>query len=182
MTSLRNGADFLSLDVMQRRRFVSLIAGGAAAPAVLSRIARAQPLSDVGSLLKERPICTAVGVRAAYPCLEPGRRIDRWTVVELLDPKRGEIPLVLATASGERFRVDVLRRDEGAPGVANTAALSLYLCNQGKGRQATREEHGLGVMALARALEDGSPTPRLPLLTLRERNRRFPAGPSARIG
>ena len=154
---------------------MSLIAGGAAAaPMVMSRVAGAKPLSRARALLTDKPLCTAVGVRAAYPSLQPGQRIDRWTMVELLDPKRGEIPLVLATAVGERFRVDVLRRDEAALGVANTTALSLYLCNQGKGRQATREEHGLGVMALARALEDGSATPRIPLLTLRERNRRFP--------
>jgi len=156
---------------MERRRFVSLLAGGVAAPAVLSRVARANPLGAGGSLLA--PICTVAQVAAAYGCLQPGQKIDRWTVVEVLDPRRGDIPLVLATASGERFRVDVFRRDDAAPGVANTAALSLYLCNQGQGRQATREEHGLGVMALARALEDGSATPRLPLLTLRARNRRF---------
>ena len=148
---------------------MSLVAGAAAVPAVMSRTARG------ASLLDER-LCTADDVKRAYALLQPGQRIERWTVVEVMDPRRGEIPLVMATASGERFRVDVLRHDPAAPGVSNTAALSLYLCNQGKGRQATREEHGLGVMALARALEDGATTPRLPLLTLRERNRRFPTG------
>src|SRR5262245_1893468 len=167
---------------MHRRRFVSLVAGGAAAPVVLPRIALGKPASAGKVLFGDQPICAADGVRRAYACLQPGQRVERWTVVEVLDPRRGEIPLVLATASGERFRVDVLRRDEASPGVANTAALSLYLCNQGKGRQATREEHGLGVMALARALEDGRDVPRLPLLTLRERNRRFPAGAAAGIG
>jgi hypothetical protein len=165
---------------MQRRRFVSLVAGGAAAPAVLSRLVSAAPLAGGGSLFT--PPRTAADVSAAYACLRPGQRIERWTFVEVLESRRGDVPVVLATTSGERFRVDVLRRDDAAPGVAHTAALSLYLCNQGGGRQATREEHGLGVMALARALEDGSGTPRLPLLTLRERNRRFPAGAVAGPG
>jgi hypothetical protein len=165
---------------MKRRRFVSLVVTGAAAPVVLSKVAAAQPLAGARALFA--PLCTADGVLEAYPGLRPGTRFGRWTVVELLDPRRGEIPLVLATSGGERFRVDVLRRDPAAPGVANTTALSLYLCNQGEGCQATREEHGLGVMELARVLEDGAATPRLPLLTLRERNRRFASGAAARNG
>ncbi len=123
-------------------------------------------------------------VRAVLGGLQIGSRIERWTIVAILDPSHGGIPVVMATATGERFRVDVLRRDDAALGVANTSQLSLYLCNQGRGTLATEEEHGLGAMALARALEKTEKTAaQLPrLLTLRERNQRFQGGTFSVVG
>ena len=125
-----------------------------------------------------RPLTTRDEVAAFFGPLAAGARVDRWTLVEIHDAASGGVPVVMATAGGERFQVDVLRRDDRAPGVANTRSLALYLCNAGDGRAASDEEHGLGAMALARALDEreaaGAPVPKL--LTLAERNARFPRG------
>jgi hypothetical protein len=111
--------------------------------------------------------------------LRPGMALDRWTVVAVHPVHLGAIPVVLATADGIRFQVDVMARDpEGPPGVAQTEHLSLYLRNRGDGQTATDEEQGLGAMSLARVLRaresEGVTVP--PLLTLAERHRRHPDG------
>jgi len=162
---------------MDRRTFLSVLAGGTAV-VLTGRLGWARAPYREGPLLAEPQ------VRAVLGAVQVGTRIDRWTVVSILDTAHGGIPVVLATSTGERFRVDVLRRDDHALGVANTAELSLYLCNQGRGSRATDEEHGLGAMALARRLERGAaphaPLPRL--LTLRERNQRFRDGAFSVVG
>lgn len=111
--------------------------------------------------------------------LARGTVIDRWTVVAVHDVTLGAIPVVLATAKGEHFQVDVMARDPDGPrGVAETEHLSLYVQNRGDGRTATEEEQGLGAMSLAAVLRareaDGARTPAL--LTLNERHRRHPDG------
>jgi hypothetical protein len=120
-------------------------------------------------------------VLALFGSLQPGSTIGRWTIAAIHDVHLGGIPVVLSTASGDRFQVDVVRRDcsPGAvAGVGNTASLSVFLLNDGDGSLATREEHGLGAMALADALNHreaaGVELPRL--LTLAERQARFPRG------
>ena len=87
--------------------------------------------------------------------------------------EKGGVAVVMATASGEHFQVDVLARDAAQPGVAHTTALELYLVNQGDGKKRSDEEQGLGAMALARAL-DGVTVPGI--ITLRERTSRFAGG------
>ncbi|HZS36859.1 MAG TPA: hypothetical protein VFF06_08535 [Polyangia bacterium] len=164
------------MEKLDRRRFLLLgVASGVAAAAgggiFFNRRAVRRPVAI-------RPLTTLPEVHAFFGPLTEGAAIDRWTVVAIHDVSSGGIPVVMATAGGEKFQVDVLRRDERAPGVANTRSLSLYLHNQGDGRAASHEEHGLGAMALALALEEreaaGAPLP--PLLTLAERNARFPRG------
>jgi hypothetical protein len=159
---------------MDRRRFLSALAGGTA-------VVAAGRLSWARAPYREAPLVGAAEARAALGGLTPGSRLERWTIVSVLDPSQGGIPVVMATAEGVRFRVDVMRRDQSAPGVANTRAFSLYLCNQGRGSKDTCEEHGLGAMALARHLERvGTPLPSL--LTLGERNRRFRGGAFSVLG
>jgi hypothetical protein len=85
--------------------------------------------------------------------LAVGSAIDRWTVVAVHPVNCGAVPVVLATADGRRYQVDLLARDPSGPaGVANTERLSLFVANQGDGRTATDEEQGLGAMALAEHL------------------------------
>jgi hypothetical protein len=111
--------------------------------------------------------------------LRPGTTIRRWTIVAVHPVKLGAIPVVLATADGTRFQVDVMARDPNGPsGVAQTEHLGLYLRNRGDGHTATDEEQGMGAMSLARALRareaEGASMPAL--LTLAERHRRHPDG------
>jgi hypothetical protein len=112
--------------------------------------------------------------------LRGGTPIDRWTVDAVHPTRMGAVPVVLRTAEGARFQVDVLRRDRspGAPqGVANTETLSLFLSNRGDGSTATDEEQGLGAMALAAALARREAQARPPeLLTMRERREQHPLG------
>jgi hypothetical protein len=143
---------------MDRRRFLSVAAAG-------------------GAILAARPRWAKGAPRALRPVnalnLTDGTRVERWTIVEVGTVEGGGVAVSMATESGERFQVDVLARDDAAPGVARTASLDLYLCNQGDGHKRSDEEQGLGAMALARALE-GVSVPGL--LTLRERSARFAGG------
>lgn len=92
----------------------------------------------------------------------------------------GAVPVVLATATGQRYQVDVLARDsQGPQGVANTEQLSLFVVNsQGSthadSERPTDEEQGLGAMALALALTEEVPP--AGLLGHGERRRRHPDG------
>lgn len=121
------------------------------------------------------------GTQARGPLAElEGRRIDRWTVERVLPIHLGAIPIVLSTATGQRYQVDVLARDpDGPQGVADTEHLSLFIVNGrpdagSAGRRPTDEEQGLGAMVLAQAL-GSRPAPQ-GLLAHGERRRRHPRG------
>ncbi len=92
------------------------------------------------------------------------------TVTEIGEIEHGTIPLTFVDAAGETFMVDLLRRDDAVPGVANAGSVALYM-RIGPDPQDTTEAHGLAVMALARRLGEreaaGLAVPSL--LTLRER-------------
>jgi hypothetical protein len=118
-------------------------------------------------------------VAAFFGPIRPGTRLGGTRVRAVHGVHMGGVAVVLETADGARVQVDVLRRAEGVvKGVATTRHLSLYLSNDGNGQQASHETHGLAIMALARALarreEAGARPPAL--LTLPERNARFPRG------
>jgi hypothetical protein len=168
---------------VNRRQFLSAAAaaGGVLAAAGAGLIFTRRGVRPTAAA---HPLTSTTEVRAFFGDLWAGARLDRWTVVAVHDASAGGIPVEMATADGTRFQVDVLRRDDASPGVANTKTLSLYLCNRGDGRRASDEEQGLGALALAHALEAreaaGAAPPRL--LTLRERNTRFPQGAFAIVG
>ena len=125
------------------------------------------------------PAPPSEAVRAMFGRLGPGDVVGTCTIVSVHDVLMGAVPVVLETRRGHRFQVDVLRRDLGKrspAGVANTRAYSLYLSNGGSGGTKTREEIGLGVMALASALRGRAAAAPGELLTLRERHARFPEG------
>jgi hypothetical protein len=122
----------------------------------------------------------AVPRASEFAGLRPGRRIDRWTVVAVHDVHLGAVPIVMATAEGERFQVDVLARDPGGPhGVAETDRFALFIANRGDGHTATAEEHGLGAMAIAVVMRDAESQPGASfpdLLTLSQRAASHPQG------
>lgn len=107
----------------------------------------------------------------ALPELRPGLRLGRCTVVKVGAVSAGAVPVVLRTPGGDQFAVDILRHDRSTPGVSRGGALAVYLNNNGSGRTASVEEHGLGAMALARwlALREAGGRPVPALLTLRQR-------------
>jgi len=112
--------------------------------------------------------------------LPEGQRFGRWRVVSVLPVKLGAVPVLLESQRGERFQVDILRRDRSARarrGLAETREYSLFLLNRGQGDTPTQEDHGLAVLwlaALLRPRERSLAT--VALLTQRERTQRFPRG------
>ena len=112
--------------------------------------------------------------------LPEGLRFGRWRVISVLPLKLGAVPVVLESRQGERFQVDVLRRDRSARarrGLSETRGYSLFLFNRGQGDTPTQEDHGLAVLWLAAFLRPREHTQvGVALLTQRERMQRFPRG------
>jgi hypothetical protein len=113
-------------------------------------------------------------VRAYFGELTDGTKIERWTLVSVHEVRAGAIPVVLATADGQKYNVDLLRLDPAGPkAVATTTAIALYLANapNADGSAMTPEEQGLGIMALAAKLTSrenaGAKAPKLSSLNER---------------
>ncbi len=63
-----------------------------------------------------------------------GTRVPYGTIEAVLPVAHGAVPVVLRTREGERFQVDILRRDPRGPtGVAETTHLSIFIVNHGNG-------------------------------------------------
>lgn len=170
-----------------RRQFLSGVLTAASAGAVTS----AQALPVPTSLLSRAPAAPTPVVDPAPAAVDPdthelqrmlphGQRFGRWRVVEVLPVKLGAVPVVLESRRGERFQVDILRRDRSTRarrGLAETREYSLFLLNRGLGDTPTQEDHGLAVLWLAALLRprERSLGP-VALLTQRERTQRFPRG------
>ena len=158
------------------------VTAGTAAALGAPSIATANALdpSHAGAPRTDSPVAApGESVLAFFGPLVPGTSLGAWHIVAIHDTKVGGIPVVLASAYGVQFQVDVVRRDDSAgapPAIANTPTLSVFLLNGGDGSTATMEHQGLGAMALAAALtERESSGARAPqLLSLRERTSRFP--------
>jgi hypothetical protein len=108
---------------------------------------------------------------SVLPELRPGLRLGRCVVVKVEAVTAGAVPVILRAPGGEQFAVDILRHDRTTPGVSHGGRLAVYLNNNGSGRTASVEDHGLGAMALARwlALREAGGHPVPALLTLRQR-------------
>lgn len=130
-----------------------------------------------GPVLRELEIPAAsTPVLGLFNGLRVGSKVADCTIVAIHDIHMGAIPVILETGSGRRFQVDVLRRDaqgKGPAGVASARSFELFVANRGTGGSKTREDQGLAIRALAESLEGSAPRS---LLTLRQRNSRFPRG------
>ena len=84
--------------------------------------------------------------------LTVGARLGEWTVVGMGVLHAGAVGVDLATEQGDVFHIDICGRDGsiGAPTApAATDRCELFVANEGKGQDPTRESHGLAAMALA---------------------------------
>lgn len=130
---------------------------------------------------------SAHGLRAPTPDVValfgahgPGAEIgSHWRVDAIYAVRAGGIPVVLETRGGHRFGVEIFRAGEGPEPLATAGGLAFFLVNRGDGTQASDEAAGLGVIALAHALEarvaDGAALPGS-LTTLDARRRSHPTG------
>jgi hypothetical protein len=123
------------------------------------------------------------GVLTMFAALPPGTKLGRWKIASVHGVQMGAVPVVMEDRKGDRFQVDVCARDgvAGAPrAVADAGGLSFFLANNGTGGTPSDESHGLGVIALAAAMEKvarKSAIPAVPgMMTLRERLAAFPDG------
>lgn len=174
-----------------RRQFLSGVLTAASAGAATSAQALPVPSSLLSRATGSSPpsasheaapaICA--GDRTAHDLqqlLPEGQRFGRWRVVKVLPVKLGAVPVVLESRRGERFQVDVLRRDRSTRarrGLAETREYSLFLLNRGQGDTPTQEDHGLAVLWLAALLRPRERSANVDgLLTQRERTQRFPRG------
>ena len=110
--------------------------------------------------------------------------VGKWSIKKVQAPRLGAIAVVMCTPAGETFQVDVLRRDAGTPGVADTKHFSLFIANSGDGSKATDEWQARGVKVLAHHLSRtevrGTPLPEL--MTFNQRSRRHPFGAFGVLG
>ena len=130
---------------------------GAAAQARTSREAAARPHAEPLAPLPSRDEAHGLSapgpeVRAFLGPLREGATVERWRIESVHAVRHGAIPLVLSGAGG-RFAIEILRRDPSLSAPADAGPLSILVQNRGDGARATREEQGLGAMAIARALE-----------------------------
>lgn len=87
--------------------------------------------------------------------LAPGDRLDRWTVERILPVEDGAASVVLSDESGQRFQLDICKRDTAASspaGPGRSQHFEVFLANSGDGSKATFEDHGLAAMALAEVI------------------------------
>lgn len=175
-----------------RRQFLSGLLTAASASAATSAQALTLPeasLAGVSGSSSTRPASHAAGpsgplaegaTHGLQNLLPEAVRFGRWRVVSVLPMKLGAVPVVLESRRGERFQVDILRRDRSARarrGLADTQEYSLFLLNRGQGDTPTQEDHGLAVLWLAAFLRPRERVlPTVPLFTQRERMQRFPRG------
>lgn len=135
-------------------RVMGVAAAGAAAVSVAARRDATKPLES--------------GPPAAPELL--GAQVNGARVTKVSPVVDGALSLELVTTQGTTFVVDVLRHHpDCAPGVARTESLALYLRNNGNGKMATHEEHGLATMALASHLAPVEARLSPQLLTFSER-------------
>jgi len=160
---------------MSRRSLLTVVAiaaGVLIVGAALSRLVGHAPKPDKPFRPEEEARPASPTVRAYFGELVDGHRFGRWTLVHVFDVRDGAIPIVLATADGHRYQVDLLRFDPAGPrGVADTSLVSLFVSNGGDGGTSTPEEQAQGVTSLAAELtrreQAGAKPP--PLSTLTER-------------
>ncbi|MCA9606957.1 MAG: hypothetical protein KC619_15225 [Myxococcales bacterium] len=119
-------------------------------------------------------------VVALFGALGPGAAIgSHWRLDALYAVRAGGIPVILETRGGQRFGVEIFRAGDGPAPLATAGDLALFLVNRGDGAQVSDEAAGLGVIALAHALEarltEGAALPGS-LTTLDARRRSHPTG------
>jgi hypothetical protein len=177
--------------VSRRGALVGIGLAAAGAASVVPRLAEGavgkRPASREPELPRERPSPAEAhdlrpaddAVRALFGPLREGALVEGARIEVIHAVRAGAIPVVLSTAEGNRFAVEVFRLDLASPALAPAGPLAVYLVNRGDGRRSTPEPVGLGARALARALErrvaGGAPVPDA-LTTQRERSARHPAG------
>jgi hypothetical protein len=168
------------------------LAAGAALPIVGGLAARGQSAPEPAratSRPEDRPDALEAhdlraasdDVRALFGTLREGDVVGRCRIEAIYAERAGAIPVVMSTAGGQRFAIEIFASDPHGPApISSASSLALFLVNRGDGASATPEDVGVGVRALGRALadrmnEEGA-VPPSGLVSYAERRRRAPTG------
>ena len=110
--------------------------------------------------------------------------LGSWSLEKVHAPRLGAIAVVMRSPQGEAFQVDVLRREAGVQGVADTRNFSLFVANKGNGSTSTDEWQARGAKVLAHHVRrtelSGTPLPEL--MSFSERQSRHPFGDFGVLG
>lgn len=171
------------------RRKVLVGFGVAAGVVAFSGLGSAQALAQYGQRRRGREkLMVPAGDRFELlgESLRGGTRVAFGVIEAVLPVSAGAVPVVMRTPAGERFQVDVMRRDSKGPGgVADTAELSLFIANRGDGATPTDEAQAHAARGLAawiagqlgaRESNAVSELAGEALLTFRERQKAHPGG------
>jgi hypothetical protein len=168
MKTMRNEGDRLT------RR--ALLESSLATVAVTTAVIAAPALAHAGAAESEAesdPVVTPIDSFG----FEPGLRLGRWTVVDVLR-RASSIALMIVGPEGEPYQLDVLARDPRRPGVADTLRYSVFLVNGGDGSTQSNETQARGALAVGHYLRWAeSHYAEMPeLMTMTERLRTDPDG------
>ena len=171
----------VSRRLLGRRKVLVVLGSGSVAAAVIG-LTPGQALARYAERRRERArIELPEGDRFELlgEELRAGTRLGKHGILDaVLAAHAGALPVVMRTPGGERFQVDVMRRDPRGPaGVAETNHFALFIANRGDGATRTDEAQAHAARALAGwiAAREGSESP-LELLSFRERHRAHPEG------
>jgi hypothetical protein len=110
----------------------------------------------------------------------PGVALGHATVVSVRGVRLGAASVTLKHRNGATFQVDICRHDSSAGALAPIAATKrydLFLSNGGRGRQRTGMDLHQVIHSLSEVIRaNEARLPRLAVLPLRERLRRYPRG------
>lgn len=178
---------------INRRAFLgtAVMTAGVAQTATAERLlGMAEPLvaPTAGLAAPVAAVAAAPAAPSALAALVPmvasmALPLEAVRIVEVLPLHLGALPIILEH-EGDRFQVDVLRREaDDDAGVARSEHLSVFVRNGGDGSVETGRTRELAARALLIALENAGTASDLSdaLLTHRERARRHPDGAFAAL-
>ncbi len=148
----------------------------AAAAVLVRRRRRARPLVFLPPTAppvtqSPAPGTTGADVIGMLGPLRVGHSIEGFRIHAIYEDDDGCVPVLLESAEGVRFRVDVLRRSDDDPSpLATTPTLAFYLCGM-RGGSPTPEACVRAIRALASALSEAAAKPPPWLLSMRQRTR-----------
>ena len=116
-----------------------------------ARIASHRPASPPCDLEAE-PGSPSAEVLRLLGDVRPGLRVGRFDVVQVYEPDRGAVPLLLTSDGGAQIKLIILRRDPaGPPPPAEAGQLSVYVTGVPRGSRSSRVQVD-AAQALASAL------------------------------
>lgn len=148
------------------------------APSLPDRAALATRAAEAGSAVSDAPHRDRVA-RLLGP-YQVGSTLGSFTVTAITGVRLGAASVTLQDRRGDSLQLDICRRDWSRAAmepVASTAHYDLYVANGARGATTTGRRTGRIIDHLARTVAaNEARSPRLDLLTLRQRLVRYPAG------